>query len=110
MRCMPPRDGQARANHAYFPILVDAEFPLDRDGLYHLMRRRGIHVRRYFYPLISDFPMYRGLASADPALLPVAREAAQKVLCLPIYPDLDDEGVEAVCAVIQEASLGAHGP
>ncbi|KAF1685596.1 aminotransferase [Pseudoxanthomonas broegbernensis] len=108
LRFMPPRGGQARANHAYFPVLVDAEFPLDRDGLYQHMRRRGILVRRYFYPLISDFPMYRGLASADPALLPMAREAAQKVLCLPIFPDLKDTGVEAVCAAIGEVRAEAH--
>ena len=67
------------------------------------MRRHGIHVRRYFYPLISDFPMYRGLTTAALANLPVARSIADKVLCLPIFPDLDDAAVANVCAVIKEA-------
>jgi dTDP-4-amino-4,6-dideoxygalactose transaminase len=48
----------------------------------------GILSRSYFYPLISDMPMYRGMPSADPVGLPQAKQIASKVLCLPIYPDL----------------------
>ncbi|WP_313054978.1 DegT/DnrJ/EryC1/StrS family aminotransferase [Pseudomonas lopnurensis] len=103
LHCLPPRDVPARANCAYFPVLVEPNFPIGRDDLYQLMRRHGIHVRRYFYPLISDFPMYRGLPSAAPANLPVARSIADKVLCLPIFPDLDDAAVANVCAVIEGA-------
>jgi len=53
-------------------------------------------VRRYFYPLISDFPMYRGLPSAAHHNLPVARQVAQQVLCLPIYPGLPHDQVDRV--------------
>lgn len=101
LRCMPLRAPQMRANCAYFPVLVEPDFPLTRDELYHLMRRHRIHVRRYFYPLISDFPMYRGLPSAATSNLPVARSISEKVLCLPIYPDLDDAAVATVCAVVE---------
>jgi dTDP-4-amino-4,6-dideoxygalactose transaminase len=73
-------------NFAYFPILVGEEYPLSRDALYDRLREHGIFARRYFYPLISDFPMYRGLPSSQPANLPVAAKAAAQVLCLPIYP------------------------
>ena len=56
------------------PILVQPEYPLDRDAaLYRKFRDNDIYVRRYFYPLISDFPMYRGLPSAAHDNLPVAR-------------------------------------
>lgn len=77
------------ANHAYFPIFVHADYPISRDNLYQKLKDKGIHPRRYFYPLISDFPMYRGLSSAHRENLPVAAAAAERVLCLPIYPDLD---------------------
>ena len=50
------------------------------------LREVGIFPRRYFYPLISEFPMYRGLPSAHRDNLPVASAAALQVLCLPIYP------------------------
>ena len=91
-------------NHAYFPIFVDAGYPLDRDGLYDRLRANGIYARRYFYPLISDFPMYRGLSSAAPANLPVARRIAEQVVCLPIYPDLKDESVGRVVDIIASAA------
>ena len=75
--------GETIANHAYFPILVDADYPISRDDLYQQLKDNGIHPRRYFYPLISDFPMYRGLPSAHRQNLPAATVAAQQVLCLP---------------------------
>lgn len=84
-------DPAAVTNYGYFPILVEPDYPIDRDALYWRLREGGIHGRRYFYPLISDFPMYRGMPSAQPANLPVAAAAAARVLCLPIYPDLRAE-------------------
>ncbi|MDY0020611.1 MAG: DegT/DnrJ/EryC1/StrS family aminotransferase, partial [Anaerolineae bacterium] len=59
----------ARTNHSYFPILVTNEYPISRDELYALLRQHEILARRYFYPLISDMPMYRGLPSAATANL-----------------------------------------
>lgn len=94
-------------NHAYFPVLIDEDFALERDRLYELLRDQGIVVRRYFYPLISDFPMYRGLPSAEPSNLPVARQVASRVLCLPIYPDLADEDVERICDLVVSAGVRA---
>ena len=90
------------ANHAYFPILVDEDYPITRDDLYHKLKKHGIHPRRYFYPLISDFPMYRGLPSARRENLPVASEAAGKVLCLPIYPALEPSQVESIARQITD--------
>ncbi|MEF8729833.1 MAG: DegT/DnrJ/EryC1/StrS family aminotransferase [Accumulibacter sp.] len=92
--------GERRANHAYFPILVQPEYPISRDELNQRLRGAGIYPRRYFYPLISEFSMYRGLPSAQRDRLPVASAAAQQVLCLPIYPDLADAQVTEVCRVI----------
>ena len=88
------------ANYAYFPILVHQEYSMTRDALYALMKEKGIHPRRYFYPLISQFPMYRGLASAHPDNLPVALEISQKILCLPIYPGLEMSVVDEICQLI----------
>jgi dTDP-4-amino-4,6-dideoxygalactose transaminase len=55
------------------------------------LKRHNIYGRRYFYPLISSFPTYRGLESADPANLPVASRVADQILCLPIFPDMKQE-------------------
>ena len=91
---------QTQTNYAYFPILVQADYPLSRDGLYQKLKNNGIHPRRYFYPLISDFPMYRSLPSAHKDNLSVATQAALQVLCLPIYPTLDMSTVEKIVQFI----------
>jgi dTDP-4-amino-4,6-dideoxygalactose transaminase len=92
--------GEAVANYSYFPILVQADYPISRDALYLALKSNDIHPRRYFYPLISDFPMYRGLPSAHRENLPIATTAALQVLCLPIYPDLDMSVVGTICHFI----------
>lgn len=101
IRCLARFEGVA--NYAYFPILVDAEYPMSRDALNEHMKANGIHPRRYFYPLISEFPMYRDLPSSDRAGLPVAAHAADRILCLPIYPDLDDGSIERIVGIIAGA-------
>jgi dTDP-4-amino-4,6-dideoxygalactose transaminase len=92
--------GEKEANYAYFPILVRPAYPLNREELYQKLHDSGIYARRYFYPLISDFPMYRGLLSASKSNLPVASKAASEVICLPIYPDQSNEQVDYIIQVI----------
>ncbi len=89
-----------KPNHSYFPVLVDAPYPQTRDELYLRLRDLGIFTRRYFFPLISDMPMYRRFPSSAASNLPHARWLADHVLCLPIYPDLSDEDVSRVVAAI----------
>lgn len=101
IRCLQD-SGERKSNHAYFPILVDADYPLSRDTLYQKLKENHIYARRYFYPLISSFPMYRSMPSANRENLPVATDAAQKVLCLPIYPSLADADISRVIAIIRE--------
>lgn len=96
-----PVPGETRGNASYFPIFVESGYALSRDGLYQKLKDAGIHGRRYFYPLISDMPMYRGLPSALREKLPVAHEIVEKVICLPIYPALTAEDQLAVISVIR---------
>ncbi len=93
--------GEQRPNYAYFPVLVQSGYPLSRDALYQRFRDHDIYVRRYFYPLISDFPMYRGLPSAAHDNLPVAARVAQQVLCLPIYPEMPHAQVDRVLELLR---------
>jgi dTDP-4-amino-4,6-dideoxygalactose transaminase len=98
IRCV---DFDAVSNYSYFPIMVDADFPVSRDVLYQKLKDNGIHGRRYFYPLISDFPMYRLMASADRSNLSVAYEAASRVICLPIYPSLSNHELLRITGIIR---------
>lgn len=95
-------------NYAYFPILVEPEFGIDRDALYESMKDEGIMTRRYFYPLITSFAMYSTLPTASATNLPVANEIAAKVLCLPIYPGLSREDQQHVVDVIRRTAFAAR--
>lgn len=101
VRCLDV-SGERVANYSYFPILLGQDYPVSRDALYELLRANGIYARRYFYPLISSFPMYRGLASAHPGNLPCASDAATRVLCLPIYPKLDAASLERIACIVND--------
>jgi dTDP-4-amino-4,6-dideoxygalactose transaminase len=90
-------------NYAYFPVMVMPDFPLARDALYKKLAESNIFGRRYFYPLISDFPMYKDLPSAAHANLPVARTAANRVLCLPMSANMDIADADRVIARVAEA-------
>lgn len=87
-------------NYSYFPVLINSSFPISRDELYQKLKDENIFARRYFYPLISQFPMYSDLISAQPNNLIVATKAANEILCLPIYPDLTQSEQERICEVI----------
>jgi len=89
------------SNHSYYPILVGSEFSMSRDALYERLKESGIFSRRYFYPLISDFPMYRDLPSSDAKNLPVSKEIASQVLCLPIYPALTEVQLNEIVHLIR---------
>ncbi|MBJ2348877.1 MULTISPECIES: DegT/DnrJ/EryC1/StrS family aminotransferase [Pseudomonas] len=91
-------------NYAYCPILVDGErFGVSRDEVYDRYRAENILVRRYFYPLICEFPMYRGLPSSDLSQLGNAYTLSRQVLCLPIYPDLDTQTQSKIIEVLLKA-------
>lgn len=90
----------SRQNFSYFPILVESDYELSRDGLYQKLKDNDIFARRYFYPLISEFPMYKGLPSARLSNLSVAKRVSKRILCLPIYPDLSDSQIEKVVLIL----------
>jgi dTDP-4-amino-4,6-dideoxygalactose transaminase len=87
-------------NYSYFPIFIDeSELGSSRDDVYEELKKHNIYGRRYFYPLISEFPAYRGLPSAKG--LDIAYEISRQVICLPLYPDLADDVVETIVSIIK---------
>ena len=92
-----------RHNYSYFPIFVDAkEYGMTRDELYYKLKESNIWGRRYFYPLISEFSTYRGLESARPVGLAVAKKIADSVICLPIHHGLTDLEIQLIIDIIKK--------
>ena len=87
--------------YSYFPILINEKiYGITRDDLYDCLKKNNIYTRKYFYPLISNFPFYKDLPSSISKNLPIANIISKQVLCLPIYPDLSTEIVLEICDLI----------
>lgn len=99
-----PELAEARGNSSYFPIFVNQKYKMKRDELYQKLKDAGIYGRRYFYPLISEMPMYRSLPSSKAENLTFSHQSSEAVICLPIYPDLENEHVDAVIALVDDPS------
>lgn len=92
-----------RHNHSYFPIQIEKDqYGQTRDEVYDILKKNNIHCRRYFYPLISQFPMYKGLPSSTPQNLPVATKVAEQILCLPIHPNLKKEDLIRILHILKQ--------
>lgn len=88
-------------NYSYLPVFIDrTQYSCSRDELYEYLKTKGIYARRYFYPLISDFPTYRGLPSAIESNLTTAKKIAETVLCLPLHTNMTEDDVYRICELI----------
>jgi dTDP-4-amino-4,6-dideoxygalactose transaminase len=90
-----------RQSLQYFVIRIDNGLcPISRDDLYERLKGFNIFARRYFYPLCSNFSIYRDLPSSNSQNLAVANRVASEVLCLPFYGALGTAGAHQVCDII----------
>ncbi len=93
-----------RSNYSYFPIFIEDSYPLSRDQLYNLLKDNRINARRYFYPLITEFPMYNQINDANKGDLKVAKEVSERVICLPMYQTLTDQNIFSILKIIVDAA------
>ncbi|HOX52648.1 MAG TPA: DegT/DnrJ/EryC1/StrS aminotransferase family protein [Fibrobacteria bacterium] len=78
-------------------IVWDRSRGVDRDDLVRRMKENAIDARVFFHP-VSSFPMVGGRRFENP----VAASLEGCGLNLPCYHDLDDEGFERVCGIVEE--------
>ena len=90
-----------RHNYGYFPIIVDeTKYKMSRDELYEQLKASNIFSRRYFYPLITDFESYKSGGNYIVKDIPIAENIANRVLCLPMYSELEVEDIDKVIGVM----------
>lgn len=94
-----PKYNQANVlyNYSYFPVrFLESGM---RDIIYNSLRKENIYARKYFYPLTSDAACFKN--RYRDLLLYNAREAADNILVLPLYPDLEDDEFGKIISVIK---------
>lgn len=89
--------------HVYraYIVLVD-----DRDGLREHLASMGIATRVYYVPPLHMQPVYEhlGLKLGD---FPVTEELAERMLALPVFPEMTDSQVERVIEAVEAYFAGA---
>lgn len=99
---LPQRPAGTSYNYAYYPV-----FFADGATRAHVsegLRAIDIHTRRYFYPSLDTLPY------VNAAPCPISQEAADRVLCLPLYPDLEVTVVDRILHRMEEllSEVPAH--
>ena len=84
-------------NRAYIPVLFK-DFAT-RERVYSSLREKcNVFARRYFYPLLTDFPPYAYAKNT----CPVAQTLAARVLTLPTYHGLSVDDVLSIAESVKE--------
>ena len=87
------------SNYAYFPVVFDGA-KYTRDEAAERLAAQGINARKYFFPLTNHNEAY-GFRGEE---TPIALHISERVLTLPLYPDLAMEDVDRICEIITESS------
>lgn len=83
----------ATQNYSYFPVLLKDEKELHR--VKNALNKKEIYPRRYFYPSLDT------LSYIEPKqFCEISRDIASRVLCLPIYANLELDDVKSISDII----------
>lgn len=86
------------SNYAYYPVIFE-EKPLARNTVYEALIKQNIFARKYFYPLTNQFDCYKEVFQCEDT--PIAQSIAERVLCLPLYADLELKQVNRITEIIK---------
>lgn len=88
-------------NYSYCPIIIENDFPMDRDAMYDFLEFHNVTCKKYFWPVISELYSsikYKNFKLED---CKTSFELSKKILCLPIYPNLSLDSVKRICKIIK---------
>jgi dTDP-4-amino-4,6-dideoxygalactose transaminase len=80
-------------NYSYYPIIFNSEQELL--NIKNILSASCIMTRRYFYPSLTKLPYVESERST-----PVAEDIATRVLCLPVYPSLNESSCKNIVKLI----------
>lgn len=100
IRMLPEMPGVTR-NYSYYPIILEDGFGAGRDAVSKALEGEQIYARKYFCPPTNRMTCYRDKGYRGET--PVADRLSGQVLCLPMYPELSDEDVDAVAEIVLRA-------
>jgi dTDP-4-amino-4,6-dideoxygalactose transaminase len=82
-------------NFAYYPVLFETEDQLLKTV--KALNDNWIYPRRYFYPSLNT------ISYMSPAPMPVSESAARRILCLPLFHELETSDVDFIARIMLRA-------
>ncbi len=80
-------------NYSYYPILLPSEFILN--SIIKTLNAENIYPRRYFFPSLSS------LNYVDSQEVPICNDVCSRVLCLPLWAELEAMQIKRIAALIR---------
>jgi len=80
-------------NYSYFPVLFPSEDTLIRAS--NSLNKIDVYPRRYFSPSLDTVGAYRSKQRCE-----VSRDIASRILCLPLYAEIELKDVERISKAI----------
>jgi dTDP-4-amino-4,6-dideoxygalactose transaminase len=81
-------------NYSYYPVVFESEAVLLR--VQKALNEQAIFPRRYFYPSLNAIPYVNGTS------MPVSESIASRVLCLPLYVELELEDIKKIVSILNK--------
>lgn len=92
-------DDNINLNYSYFPILInEKEYGISRDELFQRLKNHNILARRYFYPLITGFKLYKKYQCFN---VTESQKISDSVICLPIHTEINKSDLDLIVKVIK---------
>ena len=93
----------AHRTHAYHLMVIRCQS--DRNRVFQELRHRGISANVHYRP-VYQHSFYRARFETHSAQCPIAEQAYQEILSLPIFPELTNQQIEFVNQLLAEIALG----
>ncbi|MRJ45171.1 DegT/DnrJ/EryC1/StrS family aminotransferase [Idiomarina loihiensis] len=83
-------------NFAYFPVVFGSE--KEALKVAGVLGQSDVIARRYFFPPLDNVKLFNSLSRNE-----FSQDISKRILCLPLYSDLEDESIELIIKKVNEA-------
>ncbi len=101
IRTQVKQPGVVTSEQYYLLVIDEKVHGRSREDIYNALKERGIHTRRYFWPVCSDIDPYRGQHIHSTHNRPVLETVKSQLLCLPLHRGVQDAHINAIAEELQ---------
>ena len=92
-------------SHAYHIYVVKLDLGLvrkNRQAIFSFLRNEGIGVNVHYIP-VHYHPFYKKTFNTSKGMCPIAEDAYERILTIPLFPAMTEEDVKKVCISVKNA-------